>query len=263
MKSTQELGAVLREAREARKASVGELSDKTGLPEKYLQALEDGDHDLLPGKAYARIYYLNYARALQLDTELLMLDWPHPEGEQAPAPVVETPNPWPNRILIAISAIAVVVIIYALWPSKATSPKPPQVDSSEDVTQPIDSAALIDTAGDTTLSQPEDTLSQAAAQATQATPPVQPKPPQTFALEVRASSQSWVVIEADGDTVEASVLAGGGSLHAEASDDFVLTAARPEVVRVLLDGKEVSLPEDRTRPLVRHRIDPRAKGERP
>lgn len=258
MRSAQELGALLKEARQAKKLAVGDLSEKTGLPERYLEALEAGDHDALPGKAYARIYYLNYARVLELDTETLMLDWPHPEGDPVPPPSVQPPNPWPKRILIAIGIIVAIVITYSVWQSRdiAAPPMQPVVTPEAD-----DTTASIDSVMDTTAT---DSVIDTVSQALPAAPPEQPaQPPPTYALEVQARGQSWVVIEADGDTVEAKVLPGGGSMRAEASNDFVLTATRPEVVRVLLDGKEVSLPQDRTRPLIRHRIDPKAEGGTP
>jgi len=269
MKNYQELGAILQEARRKQNLQISDLSKKTGLPEKYLAALEAGSFDRLPGKAYARIYFLNYARALGLDTETLMLDWPHPVRAEEPALLVPPHNPWPKRILTTAIIVILVGMAYSLWRFRAEIGGPPggvYPDTSSALVEPPpapvyrDSGDTIgdtlDTAGETIDTTPADTNTPAESTAE---PEAETPPPadEIHRLVIRASSQSWVVVEADGDTVLAQVVSGGRSLNAEAKSSFSLTAARPEVISVFLDGKAVELPKDHTRPLVRYRIVPK------
>ncbi len=63
----QEIGKMLREAREEKGLSLGEVSKQTKIQEKYLQSLEEGDFSPFAGKVYAKGALKNYAEAIGLD----------------------------------------------------------------------------------------------------------------------------------------------------------------------------------------------------
>jgi transcriptional regulator with XRE-family HTH domain len=67
-----EIGNSLKEARAARKLSLEEVEEETKIRRKYLQALENEQYDVLPGKVYAKAFLKNYARFLNLDIEEIM-----------------------------------------------------------------------------------------------------------------------------------------------------------------------------------------------
>lgn len=70
--SIQELGALLRERREAMGASLAEVETATRIRQKYLAALESDEWDLLPGEVIGRGFLRNYATYLGLDpTEVI------------------------------------------------------------------------------------------------------------------------------------------------------------------------------------------------
>jgi cytoskeletal protein RodZ len=62
-----ELGSLLREAREAKGLTLAEVQEVIRVNPKYLEALEDGAYHLLPTPVHVRGYLRNYARFLQLD----------------------------------------------------------------------------------------------------------------------------------------------------------------------------------------------------
>lgn len=66
------VGAALREAREARGLSFGELAEECKLQERFLQALEEGHTDYLPAHIYFRMFARLYADTLGLDPEDLL-----------------------------------------------------------------------------------------------------------------------------------------------------------------------------------------------
>ena len=76
-----ELGAYLREAREARGHTLPEAASATRILPKYLQALEDGDYDQLPGDVYARGFIRNYAQFLDLPADELILQYRVERGQ--------------------------------------------------------------------------------------------------------------------------------------------------------------------------------------
>ncbi len=65
--SIQELGAMLRERREAMGASLAEVETSTRIRQKYLAALESDEWNLLPGEVIGRGFLRNYSTYLGLD----------------------------------------------------------------------------------------------------------------------------------------------------------------------------------------------------
>lgn len=67
-----ELGHILREARETKGFTLREVQDQTRISSRFLEALEIGDFDRLPTPTHVRGFLRNYARFLGLDPEPLL-----------------------------------------------------------------------------------------------------------------------------------------------------------------------------------------------
>lgn len=67
-----ELGNLLREAREARGLSLSEAQESTRINSEFLQALEEGRYHRLPSQVHVRGYLKNYAKYLHLDPQPLL-----------------------------------------------------------------------------------------------------------------------------------------------------------------------------------------------
>lgn len=72
MKNVDELGSILREAREAQGLTLAQAQAKTRISEKFLEALERGDYTALPTPVHVRGFLRNYARFLDLDPQPLL-----------------------------------------------------------------------------------------------------------------------------------------------------------------------------------------------
>ncbi|MDD4237169.1 MAG: DUF4115 domain-containing protein [Desulfotomaculaceae bacterium] len=79
-----EIGNSLKEAREARKLSLEEVEEGTKIRRKYLQALENEQYDVLPGKVYAKAFLKNYARFLNLNVEEVMETFDYTQVKETP-----------------------------------------------------------------------------------------------------------------------------------------------------------------------------------
>jgi cytoskeleton protein RodZ len=66
------VGSELRKAREGRKISLQTICDKTRIPVKYLEALEEDHFDLFPSQAHAKGFIRAYAKVVGLETADLM-----------------------------------------------------------------------------------------------------------------------------------------------------------------------------------------------
>jgi len=60
----KDIGNFLRERREARGISLIEAEKDLRIRKKYLQALEEGNIDIIPGKTYLIGYLRNYSKYL-------------------------------------------------------------------------------------------------------------------------------------------------------------------------------------------------------
>jgi cytoskeletal protein RodZ len=77
-----ELGNLLREAREAKGLTLHDAQEATRINRSYLEALEAGQYDALPTPVHARGYLRNYARYLKLDPEPLLERFEVKRGQQ-------------------------------------------------------------------------------------------------------------------------------------------------------------------------------------
>jgi transcriptional regulator with XRE-family HTH domain len=68
----QTLGALLRERREQRSASLADVEKGTRIRQKYLAAIEADEWHLLPGEVVGRGFLRNYANFLRLDADSLL-----------------------------------------------------------------------------------------------------------------------------------------------------------------------------------------------
>ena len=66
------LGQELREEREARHISIGEIASATKIVTRYLEALEADHLDIMPGEFFIKGIIRNYARAIGLDGEVVL-----------------------------------------------------------------------------------------------------------------------------------------------------------------------------------------------
>ncbi|MEC2712690.1 DUF4115 domain-containing protein [Bacillus cereus] len=127
-----ELGQKLKEAREARGLSIDQLHEITKIQKRHLVAIEEGNYDVLPGAFYARAFIKQYADAVGLNGEELLVEHQStiPQSEKREVPQVSTgqktqetmqkSSSWPiadhmPKILVALLVIAVGVVIWFVF----------------------------------------------------------------------------------------------------------------------------------------------------
>ncbi len=79
-----ELGHILREARETKGLTLAEVQAETRISPRYLEALESGEYDLLPTQTHVRGFLRNYARFLGLDPEPLLERYELTQSQRKP-----------------------------------------------------------------------------------------------------------------------------------------------------------------------------------
>jgi cytoskeletal protein RodZ len=240
--SLAELGARLREAREAKGVSVDVLSGQTRIHVRHLRALEEAREDLLPEPFYVKSFVRKVGDALGLDgADLARVYWEHRPAQAVTAPLepttIEVVMPWWIWPLMASAVLASIVGTMAVTrpdgvqtllggtggePLPATasvmpvaSPEPTGLAATGTVEPASDGVAVAttDALADATATLVPG-LSDHASPAIEATPlPVATPTPQAAAkplrFGVRPMSASWMRIMADGQVVHEGVVPGG------------------------------------------------------
>ena len=95
-----EIGHILREARENKGLSLEEAQSKTRINVRYLTALENGQYTALPTPVHVRGFLRNYARFLGLDPQPLLTRYAAGQGQDAPLPAAEAHEITPDNPLV-------------------------------------------------------------------------------------------------------------------------------------------------------------------
>lgn len=105
------VGEVLRREREKQGLSIADVAEETSIRNVYLEAIEQGNYDALPGDVYAKGFIRNYSKFLQIDGDQLIREYDAERNivkEVQPIDAVQAePEPAPKRSLWKKSAPAV------------------------------------------------------------------------------------------------------------------------------------------------------------
>jgi cytoskeletal protein RodZ len=197
-------GEKLRRERELRGVSLREIADGTKISVRFLQALEEGKVEALPGGLFPRAFAKQYALFLGLDAERTVADFVEahgelaPERKPAPMPVRRSPLPL-GHIFLGLVAVAAVALTLRRGASPQPPPPPAPTSLSAPVVLPTDRV------------YPPPALANTAASG------------DSLVLTMTAQADCWVEVRADGATLVNRVLAQGESQTFEARGEIVLS----------------------------------------
>ncbi len=275
------IGERLRNAREAKGFTLGEMEGITRIRAIYLQALEDEQFERLPGPVYTKGFLRAYASALGLDPDRVLDTYPRlfeePSGPIVAAHALKVPiHPTAPRsrlrrigIYAAILVVAVLVAfgtIGYLQLRELAQPVPPEIAAP--APQPAPPAPAPQPPVQTEPVQPQPgppPVPPAPPQPEPAQPPATPEPPQTtvpprsvkpaapavqpqaggVSIEVRATGMSWLRVTADGEQIFQGFVNDGDVRVWRARKSLTLRVGNSPVVRVLVNGQPLRPPADR------------------
>jgi len=223
-----ELGATLRQAREARQLAFEEVAAATRIHPRHLAALEAERFDSLPGRAYARSFLHEYAHYLGLDASVFVSEYDlrYCDTRVAPHPLVavdrrRAAHTFRGGFVLGVALIAVVVGVVA-WKFGGPSSHPARVASS---------------------------LTPQTPPAVVTPKPTTPAPAPVVAapklIAVKASARCWLLVRsgsATGAVVYEGILQAGETKQFAQRPLWIRFGA-PWSASVQLDGKAVALPQ--------------------
>jgi cytoskeleton protein RodZ len=231
--SLKSLGAELRRAREERNISLGDISAATRINTKFLEAIEEGNFDVLP-PPYVRAFLREYAQSVNLSPEsvLAQYDDAHTEKRKDQSTdgtaVVAKPGRQEtggNRgryiTLVAFGIAAAALVLFIINAGKEVPPPPISEVPFDNVVRESEA----------TLVKPETIVGSIA--------PVKPDEPDSLTLEMTTSDSVWVSIVIDGKKTEEYLLPPGRRKNWIARERFQITMGNAGGASFKLNGEDI------------------------
>lgn len=279
-----EIGEILKQARIDKGYTLDDLQQITKIQKRYLEAIEEGNIEVLPGRFYARAFVRQYADIVGLNgDELLEQHLTEISSDEVNEEFTESISSSPSRvkgkkdsflntindqlptILIFILAAAILVIIYFAfrgWGANDSGDNPMISDEQnqelvkpqpEDQTDNDEEAEDTEETDDTETSTDEEetkeqnvTVSNSTGDTTTYTVSGPHPADQQIVLSTDAG-ESWVSIQVDGKTVDSKTLAVNDSLSADFTADaetVTLRIGNANVTNVSLNDIELDYGEN-------------------
>jgi cytoskeletal protein RodZ len=241
-----DIGTMLREARERRKLSLAELSTSTKIPISRLRAIEANEVDKLPGGFYTRAFIRAYAQELGLDPVEIMNRYAAQFAPPSELPEDQTPADHPAEpssvhgarpvhrlrpLALGAAGLAIAVALYAASTYRRASPPPaPPTDAVNSVDRdaappPVPEAAEVESA-------------KGVATAGAGTDVSAPRAPEAGALmvDLKFDMPCWVAATADGARVVYRLMNAGERQSIHAQREVVLRVGDPSALSFSVNG---------------------------
>jgi cytoskeleton protein RodZ len=249
-----QLGERLREARESQGITISQAAVETRILQRYLIALEDGDHQHLPGDVYARGFIRNYAEYLGLPAEELIELYRRERGISEPIRVVPVTTSPRMRGLMIPSFFGVFFVVLVLigasylllstlnYVGQSAQTQVVFAPTIAPTPLPLPTSAPSPTGGAQIALAPTDGAGGVGIVptpvATTSTPGANDAPISgVVSIDTGGNPGSWLQIKQDGQTVLQKVLAPGQSFSFNAQRDLWIRAGNASVVTVEVKGQ--------------------------
>ncbi|WP_138751527.1 helix-turn-helix domain-containing protein [Paenibacillus sinopodophylli] len=144
-----DLGELLRKARDQHGLTLDDIQETTKIRKRYLEAIESGDHTVLPGPFYVRAFVKNYSEAVGLDPDEVLRLYQH----EVPAAVEQIAEPLvvrsPRKVksqsserlgkigfsVVMWSFLILIVVVIWVYVINKDTDGPKQVDNSTNITE--------------------------------------------------------------------------------------------------------------------------------
>lgn len=251
MEGMQEVGGRLKTERERQERSLADVYQATHITTRYLEALEKGAFEVIPGEVYLKGFLRRYAQFLGLDGEELVRAYlatrAEVEGPAAPPSGEGAPPRHPARartgvpgsalrVALAVSVVALAAVAtgwaVALWSVRTSAPA---VKSRVPARVPAPVPPVILETPETTLTPAPPTPAPPAA-AVEVAAPVR--------VSVRLVDRCWFRVVADGRIIYEGELASGAEAAWTAQERLSVRFGNPQGVRLSWNGWSVPLEGD-------------------
>ena len=208
-------GNSFKKAREHRGLTFAQIADETRISARFLEAIENEDFQLLPGGIFNRGFIRTYALRVGLDPDAAVKEYEQVLNSQQPEQSIaanDTQAPKDSKreknfYAVAIGVLALAIIIFYAVTRDTGKPVPVATQPPVAVTQPQEAT-----------SPPLPSSVSASAE-----PDSIPAPTSAITLDIQATDQTWIKVNADGTNVSpGEILEPGMTRHFNADTSLNL-----------------------------------------
>ncbi|MEE9553057.1 MAG: RodZ domain-containing protein [candidate division Zixibacteria bacterium] len=223
------LGDLLREAREAKGLNIEQLAAMTRLNHAFIEALEEGRWDKLPGQVYLKPFAKTCAEALDLDLKEVYkaIDGEEMSKAEVLAPQVNEPLP-ESRFdyklpLVLVVGVIIIGLIYLTVQYQHRS-------RGNSIDMPVIPADIVYKKSDSKRSGPWEKPAEWEI-----------AHPGYKRLRLEASDQVWVSVLTESDTLYAGFINGGQGRTVFSNSGFTLNIGKNDCLAGFLNGERIPI----------------------
>jgi len=255
-------GELLRSERLQRNRTLADISSKTCITTRYLEAIEANDTKILPGDFFHRSFIRQYASALGLEEPVTkrILDAVEPAPDVDPIPAFSVPlqiadveqrsKPLayvPTRVAVVLFFVVLLGCsgLYALWSrahesadlvqAETTTPPPPVISTETPAKAPEQAPPPASTAAENpgTPTDPAPVAPVAEATAASTTDPGK------ISVDLSATETTWISLSSAGRTVFAGILDASQTKNFAVDDNARLLTGNAAGLDVRMNGRPI------------------------
>lgn len=250
------VGYTLRQERERQNLSINDIEQGTSIRALYIEAIENGEYDKLPGKIYTKGFIKNYAKFLEMDVEAIVKEFETDMAEIAAEEEaiiaeetvadkkIDTPpekKVEPERksigysiqdekhssssLLVVAAVVLVAAIAGGIWS---------WLSSSEGTVAKVDPPVKQE---QTVQNEPQPAEPEPVANANPAPPPKV----DGVAVQARFSDRCWILVTIDGAIAQEGVIDSGQTLSWEGKENITFRLGNAGAVEFFQDGKSLGV----------------------
>lgn len=231
------IGELLRETRRDKGLTIGQAAKDLFIQEKYLQAIEEGNYEIIPGEVFLRAYFWKYADYLGLKEYIESLSQPprlEPDRkEQSMNGIFDGEWDTARKIRVTLKlGLPILVIVLIIMGFNARNREPEQIAEPERHSGTRDQrldVVPVETEGPS-WEMPGNVGDQASPEGLL---------DNAHRITLTALGQCWVSLRTrEGTLYEGTMVAGDVQSHTDLVG-FYLNAGAPEKLEVKFDGEMV------------------------
>jgi len=227
----EEVGKLIKAAREARGLSIEDLYAKTRIRPRTITAIESGEfHSVSGGAVYVRGFVRTLCDELGIDCKHVAFPTPSPTTARGVTSKRSRILPWRRwlGVLLVMSAVLWLSLYHGYWPSRPVPPPPV-------VTAPIVPVAPIEPVTPT-LPEPPPSPAWVLRQGEGNNTVFEVLQwPLELTVKVHAE-QCWMAVTSDGGRTTSMMLSAGNAMTFKANETLNLRLGRARVVEILVNG---------------------------
>jgi cytoskeleton protein RodZ len=242
------VGEILRRTRAHYGQSLADIERALRIRASQIEAIEEGDHEKLPGRVYAIGFVRSYAEYLGLDGGKMVHLFKIQAGGKSKKPELHFPataseSKTPNFLITVVSVIMAVLILITWWSSQGAHrdvvdevpqvPAQMQKQAQSPITVPEAAAPEIPVTDVPPTTPPTETQEAAA--------PAEPSKVQQGII-LNIVENSWVEIrdKKSGKSVVSRVLEAGDQYYVPDAPDLTISIGNAGGVKIEIDGKKLA-----------------------